>query len=182
MSGALRRIGLIRVRTVDTCQSVYVNVQTFFFIRLFVCPSGFRKCEGAQLNWSSGDLQQLIKWRLFVRLDLAPSNCFQNINLAFVTGHLTSPRLYKHQLIKSRFCTPISSAVNLLSTLHSCCPSDEVFTGSILDFIKCQSVVPAPGDQLSGSCPATDHILAQTVSSFATIVGLMWPSAKRTRH
>lgn len=36
------------------------------------------------------------------------------------------------------------------------------FEGSILDFIKCQSVVPAPGDQKSWSCPATNHILAQT--------------------
>lgn len=49
---------LTRVRTVDSCQSVFVNVQ--MFVLFLVAPSELCTCGGIRLNCSSRCLQQLV--------------------------------------------------------------------------------------------------------------------------
>lgn len=67
---------------VDTCQSVYVNVQMFFlFVCLFVCLFEFCKQKGAQLNWSAIDIcSSSSSEQLYLSvLAPGPSNRFPNI-------------------------------------------------------------------------------------------------------
>lgn len=46
MPGALCSIELICVCTADTCQSVYVNVQTFFYVSLCMSVWVFANVKG----------------------------------------------------------------------------------------------------------------------------------------
>lgn len=82
MCGALRSTELICVCTVDTCQSVYVNVQMFFLsVSLYVRLS-FANVKG--LSWTEApEMFAAVN----IRPDLSPSNCFQHIISAFTIFH-----------------------------------------------------------------------------------------------